>query len=428
MTVSHLRTLADWLDWQDILHPRRIDMGLERIKQVYQRLVVQPKPIVSILIGGTNGKGSCVAFFESIVIKQGYKVGAFTSPHIIKYNERIKINGVCVSDEELCRAFDRIEAVRNNISLSYFEFATLAALFLFNECDVDIQLLEVGMGGRLDAVNIIEPDASIVSSIGLDHCQWLGHSRQQIGMEKAGIFRSDKPAIVGDLDPPESLLAHSHDINARLLSINDDFSFTINPEGTWNWSGPKQAYQALPKPGLLGTHQYRNAASVLMSLKAISDQLPVSEENIRRGLAEVKLTGRVQLVPGKIPVLLDVSHNLHSVAALLDHLNTTYPDKTLHAVFSMMKDKNVSGVLDLMRQRIKFWYFVPLSVNRAIDQDTFLQLFSNDQSNLVYSGFLSFNNALDKAKDNAKIDKDSMIVVFGSFYLVTEFFNYQGNN
>ena len=296
-------SLKGWLDWQESLHPLAIDLGLERAAQVFHALNPNYVKPLTITVAGTNGKGSCIAYLEAIYRAQGYHVGAYSSPHILKYNERIKIDGNPVSDELICEAFARIESVRGNTSLSYFEFGTLAALDIFWRSGLDIQLLEVGLGGRLDAVNIVDPDVSLIASIGIDHVDWLGATREAIGREKAGIFRANTPAIVGDCDPPKSLLQSAVDKGARLYCINKDFSYKKQAI-TWDWFAEDRHISDIPEPGLKGEHQYRNASAVILAVDVLAKKLPVSEMAIRTGLKNSQLLGRFQLINDKIPILL----------------------------------------------------------------------------------------------------------------------------
>ena len=296
-------SLKGWLDWQESLHPLTIDLGLERAALVYHELNPDYLKPPTITVAGTNGKGSCIAYLEAIYRAEGYCVGSYSSPHILKYNERIKIDGKPVSDELICEAFARIESVRGNTSLSYFEFGTLAALDIFKRSDLDVQLLEVGLGGRLDAVNIIDPDVSLITSIGIDHVDWLGATREAIGQEKAGIFRANTPAIVGDCNPPNSLLQNALDKDAQLYCIDKDFGFKKQTT-TWDWFAGARRISQLPEPGLKGEHQYRNASAAILAVELLAKSLPVSDRSIRIGLKNIQLHGRFQLINAKIPVLL----------------------------------------------------------------------------------------------------------------------------
>ncbi|MDD5273601.1 MAG: Mur ligase family protein, partial [Methylovulum sp.] len=278
--MMHFDSLPGWLRWQESLHPLAIDLGLERVAAVYDALNPKHLKPLTITVAGTNGKGSCVAYLEAFYKAQGYRVGAYTSPHILRYNERIKINGEPVSDGLICAAFTRIEAVRDGHSLSYFEFGTLAALDIFWRSGLDIQILEVGLGGRLDAVNIVDPDAAIVTSIGIDHVYWLGDTRESIGREKAGIFRTATPAIVSDLNPPASVIATAQERDALLYCLNQQFYYRKQGRH-WDWHAEGRQLNHLPEPALQGEHQYRNASAAILATQLLSERLPVSADAIR---------------------------------------------------------------------------------------------------------------------------------------------------
>ena len=348
-------SLKGWLDWQESLHPLAIDLGLERAAQVFKALNPNAIKPPTITVAGTNGKGSCIAYLETIYKTEGYRVGAYSSPHILKYNERIKIDGEPVSDELICDAFARIESARGTTSLSYFEFGTLAALDIFWRSDVDIQLLEVGLGGRLDAVNIINPDVSLISSIGIDHVSFLGNTREAIGREKAGIFRTKTPAIISDPNPPQSLLLSATDKGANIFCINKDYGYKRQTT-TWNWFAGDQQINQLPEPGLKGEHQYRNASAAILAVQLLAENLPVSNSSVRNGLKNTHLLGRFQLINDKIPILLDVGHNVEAVRTLVEYINMTFPGKRIHAIFSMLKDKDIAGVIEIMNPVIYDWY------------------------------------------------------------------------
>jgi dihydrofolate synthase / folylpolyglutamate synthase len=413
-------SLKGWLDWQESLHPVKIDLGLERAAQVYHALNPDCIKPITITVAGTNGKGSCIAYLEAIYRAQGYRVGAYSSPHILKYNERIKIDGKPVSDELICEAFARIESVRCNTSLSYFEFGTLAALDIFWRSGLDIQLLEVGLGGRLDAVNIIDPNVSLITSIGIDHIDWLGETREAIGQEKAGIFRAKTPAIIGDCDPPESLLQSAIDKDARLYCINKDFGYKKQTT-TWDWFAGDRHISQLPEPGLKGEHQYRNASSVILAVEVLAKSLPVSDMAIRIGLNNIQLLGRFQLIDDKIPVLIDVGHNPDAVKTLVDYLNMTFPDKRIHAVFSMMKDKDIAGVLEIMNPVVYDWFFAPIANPRAATEPLMRKIFSQSSVSRISFGFTGFADAFNAAK-NQSLEND-LLLVFGSFFLVSDCLN-----
>lgn len=407
-----------WLDWQERFHPRLIDLGLKRVMQVFKKLhPVYNKPL-TITVGGTNGKGSCITFLEAIYRAQGYKVGSYTSPHILRYNERIKINGQPVSDEEICDSFARIDAVCDDISLSYFEFGTLAAVDIFSRANLDIQLLEVGLGGRLDAVNIVETDLAVITSICIDHVDWLGGTREAIGREKAGIFKTKVPAVIGDINPPESLIQTAKEKQTPLSCIDKDFNYQ-HEEQSWTWSSVEQTYTDLAYPALKGEHQFNNASTVLMAVTKMQSHLAVGEQAINSGLQNAHLTGRFQLIAGDIPVLLDVGHNPQAVSMLADYLKNNFADKKIHAVFSIMKDKDVSSIIDIMSDYVHDWFISPINTPRAATETSLQTLFAQKKLHNVTFGFQHFTEAVNAAKKNAT--KDELILIFGSFFLVSEY-------
>jgi dihydrofolate synthase / folylpolyglutamate synthase len=415
--MAHFDALQDWLSWQESSHPLTIDLGLERVAKVYKALNPNGIKPLTITVAGTNGKGSCVAYLEAIYRVQGYRVGAYTSPHILKYNERIKIDGNPVEDDLICGAFERIEQVRDNTSLSYFEFSTLAALDLFSRANLDIQLLEVGLGGRLDAVNIVDPDVAIISSIGIDHVAWLGETREQIGYEKAGIFRSSVPAIVGDPSPPDCLQQVADNRNAYFYLIDQCFSYSKR-QNEWQWFAGARQISRLPEPALKGEHQYRNASAVIMAIELLKNSLPVDEQSIRQGLANVKLPGRFQLLEGNIPVLLDVGHNPEAVRTLAEYLTQNFSNKRIHAIFSMMKDKDIAEVLNIMNPVVYDWFFAPLANMRAATESLMQEIFSQQAMDNVSFGYNGFLDAFNAAKKQASTG--DLLLVFGSFFLVSD--------
>jgi dihydrofolate synthase/folylpolyglutamate synthase len=418
-------SLKAWLDWQESLHPLAIDLGLERVARVYHALNPNGLKPPTITVAGTNGKGSCIAYLEAIYRAQGYRVGAYSSPHILKYNERIKINGEPVADELICAAFARIESVRDGTSLSYFEFGTLTALDIFRHSALDVQLLEVGLGGRLDAVNIVDPNIALISSIGIDHVDWLGATREAIGLEKAGIFRPDIPAIVGDVDPPRSLVQYAYHKNASLYCIGNDFGFNKHI-ASWDWFAGDQHISDLPEPGLKGEHQYRNASAVILAVQLLAKTLPVSDAAIRLGIKNTQLLGRFQLINDKIPVLLDVGHNPEAVKTLVAYLADCFPGKRIHAIFSMMKDKDIAAVLEIMNPVVYDWFFAPLGNAplgnpRAATEAMMRDIFAYSPVARVSFGFKDFKEAYQAAKSQAQTD--DLLLVFGSFFLVSDCLN-----
>lgn len=348
-------TLADWLHWQEQLHPNPIDLGLERVQQVLQRMDLAHVPFQVLTVGGTNGKGSCVAFLDAMLRAQGYTVGAYTSPHLMRYNERIAIQGVEVTDNELMDAFARVDQVRGDVSLTYFEFGTLAAFEIFRRHGVQVAVLEVGMGGRLDAVNVIDSLGALVASIGLDHQEWLGQDRDSIGFEKAGIYRNQRPAICGDREPPPRLLESARQIGADLRLLGNDFDWRASDHG-WDWRGPQTRLQNLPQPALPGYIQMDNAASCIALLQAVADQLPVNEKAIRAGLEAVRLRARFEQWPGDVTWVLDVAHNPAAATVCARNLATNPVTGKSLAVVGMLRDKAVEAIVSVLATEVDHWF------------------------------------------------------------------------
>jgi dihydrofolate synthase/folylpolyglutamate synthase len=361
-------TLAQWLHWQETLHPRQIDLGLERVSRVASRMgVLQPAPTV-ITVGGTNGKGSSVAMLEAILRAAGHRVGSFTSPHLLRYNERIRIDGAEIADEHLCTAFQAVDEARVDTTLSYFEFGTLAALRSFCDASLDAVLLEVGMGGRLDAVNVVDPDIAMVTCIGVDHVQWLGNDRESIAREKAGIFRKGRPAISCEVEPPASLIAAAHESGAVWHGLGDQFEYATEGQ-YWNWRGPATRHAGLPLPALPGLHQLANASGVLMTIELLPERLLVSEVAIRKGLGDVVLPGRCQRIPGAVETILDVSHNPHGAARLAGLLGQYPCAGRTHLVLGMLDDKDVGGFVKTLSALVDEWYPAGIDNPRGLSCD-----------------------------------------------------------
>jgi dihydrofolate synthase/folylpolyglutamate synthase len=412
-------TLTEWLAWQETLHPQAIDLGLERVRRVADRLQLDLGQTFTITVGGTNGKGSCVAMLETIFREAGYRVGAYTSPHILKYNERIAVSGQSVDDARIIESFDRIDQARGDTTLSFFEFGTLAALDIFRSESLDIQILEVGLGGRLDAVNIVSADIALVASIDVDHQDWLGTTREMIGLEKAGIFRKGRPAVVGDPEVPKTVLDFSEQSETPLKLVGRDFAFSLSDHDYWSWSDEDQTIENLPLPSIPGKHQLLNASAVLEVVKLAQDRFPVSEAVIRRALPKVMLKGRYQRFPGEVPILLDVAHNPQAVRMLCQYLRSGLPYRRLHAVFSVMRDKDIAEILDLMKAVVDVWYLAPLKMNRAAPPEVLADMLSEAGVSSVHMGHEDVKSAVELAKRNAV--PGDLILVFGSFFLVSEF-------
>ena len=356
--------LHDWLSWLEGLHPRKIDLSLERVAQVAGQLALgAPAPTV-ITVAGTNGKGSSVTMLEAILSAQGYRVGAYTSPHLLRYNERVRIAGEEASDAMLCNAFERVDEARGETTLTYFEFGTLAALLLFRSAGLDAAVLEVGLGGRLDAVNIVDPDAALVTTVGVDHVDWLGPDRDSIAREKAGIFRAHSPAVYNDQDPPQSLLRRAAELGTSLSRLGIDYRYAPGTDG-WSWQGRRWSFDALPMPALPGDFQLKNAAGVLAVLELIGGRLPVSAKSISRGLSRVKLEGRFQVLPGPVQRVLDVAHNPQAAHALASTLKAHPCGGRTLAVFSILKDKDIAAVVQELAELVDAWHVAGLAAERA---------------------------------------------------------------
>jgi dihydrofolate synthase/folylpolyglutamate synthase len=356
--------LAGWLARLEARNVKAIVLGLERVRAVAARLALHPVfPLITV--GGTNGKGSVCAYLESMLDAAGYRVGCYISPHLLRYNERVRIARVEAGDADLCRAFAAVEAARGDLPLTYFEQGTLAALWLFQEAGIDVAVLEVGLGGRLDAVNLWDADCAVVASVDIDHQVFLGDTRERIGFEKAGIYRSGRPAICGDPDPPASLLDHAAGIGADLLRMGPDIR--VEPaEGGWTCRVGAAVFPALPRPAMPGAHQFGNAACAIAALYVLRERLPVPMPAIRAGLAAARQPGRFQVV-GQAPLrILDVAHNPHAARALAANLADIPPTGKIHAVFAMLADKDVDGVIDPLASRIAFWHVAGLSGPRGL--------------------------------------------------------------
>jgi dihydrofolate synthase/folylpolyglutamate synthase len=361
---ARFQSLHDWLRWQEDLHYPAIALGLDRCRAVAQRLALLPAPFRVLTVGGTNGKGSSATMLDLILRRAGGRVGRYTSPHLCRYNERICIDGTAATDADLCGVFDEIDRARDGITLTFFEFGTLAALMLFREAQVDAAVMEVGLGGRLDAVNILDADAALIATVDLDHENWLGGDRESIGMEKAGIFRRGRPAICADPRPPASVEAHARAIGASLFQAGRDFRFTAR-ESTWDWHGPVRSLRDLPIPA--GQHgcQLRNASGVLMVLEALAGGMGIPEAAIREGLREFAIPARFQILPGHVPVILDVAHNPQSARALADSLARLPDAAATRIVLGMLRDKDHAAFVRTLAPAADAWYAATLGGDRG---------------------------------------------------------------
>ncbi len=368
-----------------------------------------------ITVAGTNGKGSTVAMLDAILRAAGYRVGAYTSPHLVRYNERIRIDGVEASDSELCRAFERIEQARGATPLTYFEFGTLAAFECFHRARIDVAVLEVGMGGRLDAVNAVDADCAVLTAIDIDHTAWLGSTRAAIAREKAGVFRGGRPAVVSDPDPPAAVAEVAAAVGARLYRIDRDFSFE-RTEGGWNWRGPDRVRTGLPLPAMRGDYQLLNAAGVLMALELLADRFPVTQANIRDGLLNAVVQGRFQVLPGRPTRVLDVGHNPHAARALAATLRQQPVRGRSIAVFGMLKDKDVAGVAQALAGSFDAWHVATLTGERGAAADELAVTLHAHGVTAPISLYADPISAYEAACRAAR-DEDR-VVVFGSFYTV----------
>ena len=390
--MHNKKTLDEWLSWQEQLMEETIVLGLDRVQLVYQRLFPDGVPFFAITVGGTNGKGSTIAFIDSIYRDSKFKVGCSTSPHLIKYNERYAIDGEIVNDSVIIKAFEEIEGKREGISLTYFEFSTLAALIIFSEAAVDIAILEVGLGGRLDSVNIVDSDVSVITNIAIDHTEYLGDTRESIGTEKAGIMRTAKPCICGDQDPPDSVLAYAKKIDVPLTLVKEQYEGEI---------------------GLEGFHQRLNAAVAIKVIEAINSQFPVSKEMIKSGIKQAQIVARFETINvANKTVILDVAHNPAAVQTMVDTLSDSAMETV--AIFSALADKNIDEMISLAAVHIKHWILVPLSAERSIQIETLKGKFDNSQKTTVCPSMAS---AIELALALKEIRR---VVIFGSFYTVAD--------
>lgn len=410
-----LSSLDAWLTWQERLHPAGIALGLERVRRVLDAMALGAAPFKVVTVAGTNGKGSSVAVVESIMRAAGYRTAAYYSPHLLRYNERIQLGGREVSDEVLCHAFEQVEAARGTTPLTYFEFGTLAALRIFYDARPDIAILEVGLGGRLDAVNVVDCDVALITGIGIDHGQWLGSDREQIGYEKAGIMRAGRPTVCSDPRPPDSLIAHARDLQVPLARLGDDYGYEADGS-VWIWWCGTRRRTALPPPALHGAIQLQNAAGALMVVEHMNDALPVSQAPIREGLAAVTLPGRLQVLQGSPERILDVAHNPHAAGVLAAALRCLPCRGRTHAVFAMFKDKDMEGVARAMAEVVDVWHAASLSHERGAASPQLADCLSAAGiRNPVrqYAGpEQAYLHALQAALPGDRV------IVFGSFYTV----------
>ncbi len=427
MPSTQSRSLSEWLDWQQQLHLSSIDLGLDRVRLVAENLDLLSLPFPVITVAGTNGKGSSTAMLQSIYQQAGYKTGVYTSPHLLRYNERIAIAATVATDQLICEAFDAINQARGEISLTYFEFGTLAAAWLFVKEKVDLAILEVGLGGRLDAVNLWDADIALITTIAIDHESWLGNNREDIAIEKAGIMREGKAVICGDLYPPITIQSEANRIGAQLIQRNHDFSLSLlkspylkrqNTVNQWEWHHHQQNISLkLPFPALKGQFQLDNAANVITTISQLQTQLAVPLEAIQTGLVNTKLAGRLQTVSTCPEILVDVAHNPQAAQQLALYLrNHPISGKTV-SLFSVLKDKDLAGIIAPFNLVIDQWCLLSLDDKRGCSaiqlQSKFEKLGINDS--------IIVNNNVKKAMQDIinTLECNDRLVVFGSFLLVS---------
>ncbi|MES0326674.1 MAG: bifunctional tetrahydrofolate synthase/dihydrofolate synthase [Gammaproteobacteria bacterium] len=421
-------SLNAWLDWQATLNPVEIDLGLERIVDVLQGMALDSKfacPL--IMVAGTNGKGSTVSLLESMATAAGLNVACYTSPHITHYNERIKINGKNIDDESLCQAFERIDQARGEIALTYFEFGTLAAIDLFMSAKPDLVIMEIGLGGRLDAVNVMEPDVSIITSIAIDHTDWLGDNREDIAREKAGIMRAHKPTICGESDAPGSLLEVAQQISAEFFQLGQQYTTERSSSNEWSLQSPFGSMKNLPRPALQGEFQIGNAATAIMALQALEARLEFSHEHIRQGLLNAQLHGRFEKLHDQPLVIADVAHNPHAVTSLVAQLQAQAVEGSTRVVIAMLADKPVDEVISLLLPVTDYWYSAGLEAEaRGLSAQIMSdkighilnknELLAQQPSDVKLCAELTVKAAIEAAMRDA--DPEDRIVILGSFYTV----------
>lgn len=407
-------TLDEWLSWQENLHFTEIELGLDRCSKVADVMLLLPSDYFVVSIAGTNGKGSSARLLEQILLDAGYRVGLYTSPHLLRYNERIRINGLDAEDDALCDAFEAIDHARSDISLTYFEFGTLAAMSLFRDHGIDIAIMEVGMGGRLDAVNMLDADIALLTTVDMDHERWLGTDRNAIGREKSGIFRSMRPAICMDPDPPPSVIESAGLVGAKLMLAGHDFGYEVE-DGNWSWHSGLDSFEQLPLPAGQPV-QARNAAGILTVLQAMRDNFPVEEECITRCLSSFRMPGRLQVIPGKIELVLDVSHNPQSAAILATHIQGLSGRGRVHLLLGMLVDKNHGDYIRKLAGTVDNWYLCSLETNRGTTgaelADTLLAVDRHANHGIYGNPAIALEKALSVAEPG------DTVVICGSFVTV----------
>jgi dihydrofolate synthase/folylpolyglutamate synthase len=415
MTIARPQTLTDWLTYIEQQHPATIDMGLDRVRTVAQAMGLGAPAARTIVVGGTNGKGSTVAFIEAIARAAGWKVGAYTSPHLLRYNERVRIDGQDVADEALVAAFAAVEQARGQTTLTYFEYGTLAALYLFAAAGLDLAVLEVGLGGRLDAVNIVDADVAVITTVDIDHSDWLGDDREAIGTEKAGIIRGWKPVILGETDPPSSVLARAYLVGANAIRGGSDFFDDVIDAGHWRWRDVGFRIE-LPTPALRGPIQRRNAATAIAALRALDKPLPRAA--FVEGVANARIRGRLQSFDrAGVEVLVDVGHNPQAARELAAALKATPVAGRTVAVFAALQDKDAAGVVEALAGQVQAWHLAGLDGARAQSADA-LQARLAGTAAAEGSRHAGVIDALHQALRDAQ--PGDRVLVFGSFHTAAQ--------
>jgi dihydrofolate synthase/folylpolyglutamate synthase len=415
---EHPATLAEWLARFEQAHPKEIDLTLDRVLQVKQRLGLAFKVPV-ITVAGTNGKGSTCAMLEAIALQAGYRVGLYSKPHLVHFEERCRIGGQSVAGTDLLPHFEAVEQARGSVSLTYFEVTTLAIARLLSQAELDVVILEVGLGGRLDAVNAIDTDCAIITSIDIDHTEYLGPDRESIGREKAGILRAGRPAIVSDPQPPAGVIAAAEALGVDLWRFGRDFNYSGDRQ-QWSWAGRQRRYNGLAYPALRGANQLLNASGVLAAFEALRERLPITAQAVRTGLALVELPGRFQIIAGQPTLVLDVAHNPHAIATLVHNLDQMGFHPRTHAVFGAMRDKDLAAILTRIAPRVDHWHFTDLPAARAATAVELSRLHASlgvqGPGPVSVSCHADPRQALLAALGEA--DPADRILVFGSFFTV----------
>ena len=411
------QSLADWLAWQESLHPAEIALGLERCRAVAEKLGILHPGFTVVTVAGTNGKGSTVAMLDATYRCAGYRVGTYTSPHLLRYNERIRLDGIPVADAVICAAFARVEAARAGIALTFFEFGTLAALVIFADAGLDLAILEVGMGGRLDAVNLVDPDVAVIATLDIDHVEFLGHTRDEIAREKAGILRAGRPAVCSDPEPPQSLLDCAASQGTSLALLGRDFCFEAD-EQAWTWWSGREVLSGLPRPALSGAYQFRNAAGVLKVLSLLGERHPVTPDQIATALREVRLQGRFQRIAGEIDVILDVAHNAQAMAAFVSNLEALPRVAGTRVVLGMLRTKDHLAAMRTLAPFVDHWHFATVAAARGASANDLLASWQGLRLGQPAHCHASVEAAWRVARDETP--PGGRILVVGSFVTVGE--------